>query len=206
MQQTTQNSSTSYAWYVVHCQSLRERQVAAALENLLGLATFLPEVRRRYRGQVQQAPFFPRYLFVQADLQEVQLSRINTAPGVLRLVSFGGVPQTIQASVVRAIREYVDHLNTHGGLLEHHFHPGETVRLTGGPMRGLEAIFMGPMKPSQRVQVLIEFMGHLRDAEIDSDLIERTNSSATPARERRTRGKGRRIRQNTSAVAHSFGK
>jgi transcriptional antiterminator RfaH len=195
MHQTAETIGIRYAWYVVHCQPFKERQVAAALEDQLGLAVFLPEVRRRYRREVQPAPLFPRYLFVRANLQAIPLSRINTTPGVLRLVAFASVPQPVPASVVRAIRERVDDLNAQGGLLEHHFHPGETVRLAAGPLRGLEAIFKGPMHPSERVRVLIEFLGQLREAEVDVDLLERTSPSPAPKRERRTRGKGRGIKR-----------
>jgi transcriptional antiterminator RfaH len=183
------------SWYAVYCKPLREWQAAVALEHYLGLAVYLPEVRRRFRGQIQRAPFFPRYLFVGANLQAGTLSCINAIPGVLWLVSFGGTPQAVPAEVIEAIREQVDSLNAWGGVPEHSFHSGDAVRLKDGPLQGLEAIFVGPMKPSERMRVLIHFLGRFSEAEVDVDKLEYVSSGSMPKRERRTRGKGRKIRK-----------
>ena len=52
-------SLDTWPWYAVHCQRLKEWQAATALETMLGLQVYLPEVGRRYRGQIRRAPFFP---------------------------------------------------------------------------------------------------------------------------------------------------
>jgi len=183
------------SWYVVHCQPLKERQADAALAHYLGLITYLPAIRRRFRGRVQQAPLFPRYLFVRANLQVVALSTINATPGVLRMVAFDARPQPVSAALIEALRQRVDLLNAQGGLPEHNFHPGEAVQLKDGPLQGLEAVFVGPMKPSERVQILIHFLGQLREVDVDVDMLERPSSMPTLKRERRTRGKGRRVKR-----------
>jgi transcriptional antiterminator RfaH len=183
-------------WYAVHCKPLRELQAAIALESYLQLVVYLPELRRRFRGQVQRSPFFPGYLFVRANLQIVRFSSINTTPGVMRLVSFGGAPQPVPDAAIEAIRELVDDLNRLGVLPEHNFRPGDTVQLKDGPLQGLKATFAGPMKPSQRVRVLINFLGGCRKAEVDVHLLERVGPEPTTSRERRTRGQGRKIRQH----------
>lgn len=68
------------------------------------------------------------------------------------------------------------------------------MRVTQGPLQGLEAIFQGPMKPTQRVQVLLEFLGQQQKVNVDVEDLER---SAAPSvkRERRIRGKRRRIKR-----------
>jgi transcriptional antiterminator RfaH len=184
-------------WYVAHCKRLKERQAAAALEEQLDLMVYLPEVRRRLAGHGQRVAFFPGYLFVRANLWDVALSQINAIPGVLRLVAFGEAPQPLPAKVVEEIRRRVDDLNAHGGLMPPRFQRGDTLRLTGGPFQGLDAVFLGPLKPSERVQVLIEFLGSLRKLELPVDQVERAHDQPAPRRERRTRGKGRPIRPNT---------
>jgi transcriptional antiterminator RfaH len=183
-------------WYVAHCKRLKERQTAAALEERLNLIVYLPEVRRRLAGHLRRAPFFPGYLFVQADLREVALSHINAVPGVLRLVAFGELPQPVPAQVVEEVRLRVDDLNAHGGPAPHSFQPGDTLRLSGGAFQGLEAVFLGPPRPSERVQVLIEFLGSLRRLELPVDQIERPSGPPAPRPERRTRGKGRAIQRH----------
>jgi transcriptional antiterminator RfaH len=183
------------SWYVVYCRSFKEWQVAAVLEARLGLQVYIPEVKRRFRGKIQLTPFFPRYLFVAVNLQEAQLSRINTVPNVLRLLAFDELPHPVPAAVVDGIRQQVDTLNAMGGLPEHGFYPGQAVWIKQGPLRGMEAAFLGPMKPSERVQVLLEFLGQLREVEVDVDALDSTHPGPDTKLERRTRGRGRSIKQ-----------
>jgi transcriptional antiterminator RfaH len=193
MQQISSTKHATACWYVVHCKPHKESQTASALRDSLALPVYHPEVRRYVQGRLEQAPLFPRYLFVQANLREVKLSSINTTPGVVRLVAFGDVPQPVSVAVVESLRQRVDYLNQQGGLLGHGFQPGQTVRLRGGPLQGMEAIFVGPMRPSERVQVLIEFLGRLNEVKVVAEELEDANTAPVPGRVRYTRGKGRRI-------------
>ena len=185
-----------HSWYAVHCKPLKERYAALALEEQLGLTVYLPEVRRYFRKQVRQAPLFPCYLFVRASLQIVPLSRINATPGVLGVVTVGGAPQSVPSLVLEELYQRVNALNAQGGLQEHGFLPGGAVRLKAGPLQGMEAIFMGPMEPTERVRVLIDFLGCLRETEVDLVTLEHANSGPTHKLERRTRGKGRFIKRH----------
>jgi transcription elongation factor/antiterminator RfaH len=188
--QPTQNS----AWYVIHCQPHKEHYAAIALQEQLGLTIYLPEVIRSYQGQMQCAPLFPRYLFAQVDLHTVPPSRINAAPGVTRLVAFDTTPRTVPAAVVQAIHEQVQQLNKQGGLAEPGFQPGDTVQIKAGPLHGLEAVFLGPTTPRERVWILLEFMGRLNEVEINRESLQSIGSEQpAPKRPRRTRGKGRKI-------------
>lgn len=188
-------------WYAVQCLSAKEAYAAAALEALLGLTVFLPVVRRRYHSEYQPAPFFPGYLFAFADLHAVAPSRIQSVPGVLRMVAFGERPLPVASAVIDYIRQQVRELDARGGLPAHDFRHGESVRFKTGPFRGLEATFQASLRPSERVRVLLEFLGSLREIEIGAELLERAgpalarpaaaDASAHPPR--RTRGRGRTI-------------
>ena len=183
-----------WPWYAVHCQHAREVQAAAAIKTFLDLQVYLPQVQQRVRGKNQAAPFFPGYLFVRADFQIVAPSKLNTMPGVIRLLTFDDQPRSIPAAVIEHIRMHVSDIDAHGGLSAHHFQPGDTVRLKTGPFRGLEAAFLGPMKPSERARVLVDFLGGLREADVSVDDLERVRSAPLPVQQgRRSRGKGRPI-------------
>ena len=184
-------------WYAVHCKPFGERRAAVILEDHLGLPVYLPEIQERFHGQIRRAVFFPRYLFVWANLQLVTLNRIKSTPGVLRLVAFDDLPQPVPAEVIETIREQVDLINASGGLPEYHFRSGDAVRLAYGPLRGLEAIFVRSIKSSARAQVLIDFLGRLSATEVDMEDLERPGGAPLPKRERRTRGKGRRIKAHS---------
>jgi transcriptional antiterminator RfaH len=185
---------TTGQWYVAHCKHQKEQQAAVALEERLGLPVYLPVVGRYIRGQVRRAPFFPGYLFVQANLRVIALSRINSLPSVLRLVAFGDLPQPVPGAVVEEIRRRVAELNASNGTIGHGFQPGDTIVFKRGPFQGLEAIFLGPTAPRERVRVLIEFLGGLRPLEVRVEQLER--GQAAPRPPRRTRGKGRMIRRD----------
>ncbi len=193
--QSVTNLVRHNAWYVVHCRPHKERYAALALQEQFGLTVYVPEVMCYYQGQIQHAPLFPRYLFAQIDLHTVPPSRINATPGVTRLVTFDTTPQKIPAAVVQAIHTQVECCNEQGGLPEHGFQPGDTVQFRRGPLRGLEAIFVGPITPSRRVRILLEFMGRLNELEVDRNLLETSSENVPQKRERRTRGRGRWIKK-----------
>jgi transcription antitermination factor NusG len=176
---------------------LKERQAACALRDHLGLEVFVPEVKRRHHGTEQQMLLFPGYIFVRANLQEGILSKINSMPGMVRLLAFGGEPRPIGSKLVEAIRERVDKANSGDGLPTHNFRPGDLVQLKEGPLRGVEAIFVGPTTPSARVKVLLELLGRQNEVQVEVEWVEHaanaTQDYVEKARERRTRGHGRKI-------------
>ena len=113
------------------------------------------------------------------------------------LLDFGNGPQAVPRLVINALKERLDSLNAEGGLPHHNFKLGETVWLKSGPFRGLHAVFLGPMTPSARVKVLLEFLGRPNEVKVDlEDLIHSHDSQdgPTPKRQRGTRGGGRIIK------------
>ncbi len=178
MNSTHNISCSSDPWYVIHCKLRREAFAASILRNHLGLFIFLPESTIRLRGEVRQVPFFPGYLFAQVDLQKVALSRINSSPGVLRLVEFGGCPQPVPHVVIETIFKEVNRLNMGSHLPHHGFCPGDPVRVKNGPLQDLEMVFVGPPSPSKRVRVLLHLLGRLKEVQVDADTLERMPGSA----------------------------
>jgi transcriptional antiterminator RfaH len=188
-----EDEALSGSWYLVHCIARKEAFAAYVLTSHLGLQVYLPQVTRHVRGSVQQTPFFPGYLFVQADLGQVTRSIINSAPGVVRLLDFGGGPQLVPLPVLRDIRARLDKLNGTGGLPTHNFKSGEAVRVKSGPLRGVEALFVGPLTPSARVTILLDMLGRLNEVKVDVETLEHAPNVTIARQGRTTRGKGRRI-------------
>lgn len=178
------------AWYVVHTRPRRELMVAALLEQSPATEVFLPEVFRQRKDERKLTPLFPSYLFVRLNVNDPEMARINRTPGVVRLVGFGDRAQTVPDSVIDALRTQIEKVNAGGGIATHAFQIGDRVRLTDGPLEGLDAVFQGPMEASRRVDVLLEFMGRLQEVKVEVSQLE----AAAPRPPRRTRGKGRRIR------------
>jgi transcriptional antiterminator RfaH len=184
------------SWYVIQAQVRKELLVAAVLEAQLEAVVYLPQVQQRWRGKLELRPFFPGYLFVQGGSLGVEVSAIQAQPGVVRVVAFGGTPCAVDEAVVAALRAKVEELNGEGGLPQHPFKPGEAVRLRRGPLEGMDAVFVGPMRPAQRVQVLLTFLGRQQQTWVAPEDLETLGAEPRLVRERGTRGKGRRIKHN----------
>ncbi len=176
-------------WYVLYTKPQKELFVYSILTDRKKVIAYLPEVLQPYRGRVQMRPLFPRYLFVQLDLDMVPASMLNHTPGVVKLVAFEGKPLPLRSNVVKAIQDEVARLNASGGLPTHRFHRGELVRLRSGPLAGMEVVFLKYLSPHDRAMILLRFLGQENQIEVDLTDIEPVRK-----RPRGTRGRGRKIR------------
>ena len=175
-------------WYVLYTKPQKELYVYSLLTDREKLTAYLPEVLQKFRGRLQKRPLFPRYLFVQLDLNQVSPTVINHIPGAVKLVSFDGHPLPLDTDVVEAIRQEVTRLNAAGGLPSQHFNEGDLVRLRSGPLAGMEAVFVKPLPPRDRAIVLLRFLGQENLVEVDLAELE-----LKPKRRGGTRGRGRKI-------------
>ncbi|GAB4566145.1 MAG: hypothetical protein Kow0047_17290 [Anaerolineae bacterium] len=187
-------------WYALHTHPHRELQVADLL-SAKGVEVFLPMIpqRRRRIGWID-VPLFPCYLFARLDLAASGILDVQWTPGLRRVVAFGNEPVPIPDDVIERLQKRVEEVAMAGGLPAHNFRPGDRLIVRDGPLQGLEVVFEGPMRPSERVRVLVDFLGRLSRAEIPVDAVERAQPTQEETRRRpprRTRGRGRRIRSSS---------
>jgi len=159
-----------YHWYALRSKSRKEDAVWRQLQTQ-GLEVFYPclrvhPVNPRSRKIV---PYFPGYLFVEIDLEQSGISVFQWMPHTIGLVSFGGEPSIVPESLILAIQKRVDEINAIGGEIFDGLKPGETVWISDGPFQGYEAIFDGRLPGSERVRVLLEFLGNRRKVTIELD-------------------------------------
>ncbi len=183
-------------WCVIHVRAGREPAAADLLQRTLQLKVYLPEVLQRRQGKTQPGPLFPGYLFVRDDPPAVRWRRWTPPPAAVTSCAWaGGTRRLPRESASR--RKWCNccrrrsRLNQAGGLPAHNLHPGDTVQITGGLMRGLSAVFVGPLTPAARIQVLLQFLGREQTLTVAAESVE----PCAPAwkRPRRTRGHGRAI-------------
>jgi transcriptional antiterminator RfaH len=162
-------------WYAVQTKPRNEYLVRDMLEHR-AIAAYLPVLplarKRASRGRVDK-PFFSRYLFAHVDLNHVPLSSINWAPGVTRVVGFGGEPAPVPETVIAWLRERLGQINAedyHQGLP---LRPGDRLRVTDGPLKDMEAIFDQRLSSGDRARVFIEVLGRLTACQIDLSDLER---------------------------------
>ncbi len=178
-------------WYALNTKPRCEQVVYEGLANRK-IEAYLPlwQVRARGGRNWVERPFFPGYLFVHADLDEVGRSALQYLSGVRELVMRGEEPATVPAALVESIREHLAERKqsvTDAAGLE--LRPGDTVRIVEGPLAGLEGIFDAHISSHDRVRLLINFIRKGAPVEVDRESIEkvRLNEWARKQLERRRR-------------------
>ena len=102
-------------WYVLACKSHKEHVVQQQLQSL-GYEVFYPITysRNGKTGRLQLKAYFPGYLFVRVDLQEISLSTFQWMPNTEGLVCFGLKPSYVPDPLVGAISKHVLVLSSDG--------------------------------------------------------------------------------------------
>lgn len=142
-------------WYLVQS---RPRQAERAEFNLRnqGYVVYHPRlsVERIRRGQrlCCEEPLFPNYLFIRLQRWVDNWHPLRSTRGVARLVGFGGEPRPVDDALIEDIRHRLSRQAAEPAL-----EAGQTVRITDGPFRGLDAIFQS-YDGEQRAILLIELL------------------------------------------------
>ena len=191
------------SWRVLRTLTGAERSAASALIER-GFAVYLPQAPQFTSGtdDAVEAPLFPGYLFVRGPFNQTRREAISSLPGVIGWVRFDGAIPTIPAETVADLKRRVDSLNRSGGIWRE-YDPGDRVSVRLGTLDGTAEVLKSAASPSDRVDVLLRFMGQQVRASIPWSSISPAKSPESrhshPAntgnqhRRRRTRGRGRRI-------------
>ena len=184
-------------WYALHTKPYAEYQVRSALQQRK-IQTYLPEIATVQAGNLRsKKPFFPCYVFSRMDLEAISIRHIQWTPGLRHIVSFDDKPASLPDQIIELIQRKLGDFNISKGLPVHSFKPGDTVRITNGPLSDLHAIFEGPTSANDRVRILLDLLGQASRVQIDvADLEKVSDEDKQPKQKppRRTRGGGRRIK------------
>jgi len=165
----------SFQWYTLRSKPRKEEVLWKQLRSQ-EFEVFFPRLKvhpvnprsRRLK------PYFPGYMFIQVDLDEVGISTFQWMPHAIGLVSFDGEPATVPENLIYAIRKRVETIMNAGGELFDGLKHGDQVRISDGPFYGYEAIFDTRLPGSERVRVLIQMLNdrHL-SVEMNAGQIQR---------------------------------
>ena|ERR1700687_2646788 len=152
-------------WYAAQTCANHEKHVLEQLSQRT-VEAYLPlyaSVRRWKDRRVRlELPLFPGYVFVRLALRD-RLRTLQT-PGVVRLVGFGGQPTALPDQEIDALRQGL------ARAIRIEPHPylkvGRRVRVTTGPLQGLEGI-LARKKNSSRFVISLDLIMRSVAAEID---------------------------------------
>ena len=159
-------------WYILHVKPHKERASEQLLINR-EVETFLPliKVKPKNPRAAKKRPYFPGYLFLRADLDQLGHNAFTWLPGTRGLVSFGGDPAVVPTSLVEELKARLADLEA---VSQVPFKQGEKVKITDGIFAGYEAIFDRQLPGSERVQVLLAFLSsHPQRVKLDVEQIEK---------------------------------
>src|SRR5438067_6393494 len=165
-------------WFCLRAQTKREHFAAIGLRKQYQITCFAPRLRMRKltrRGAVWFVEaMFPGYFFAQFDYV-TERRRVEHAPGVRGLVRFGDRLATIDATIIDALRQRMeaDELIT----LDPELKVGQEVQIAHGPLRGIEVLVTQVLPASQRVRVLLEFLGRSLPMELPRGTLIQPRSS-----------------------------
>jgi transcriptional antiterminator RfaH len=146
-------------WYVVHTRPNCEFRALAQLENQR-FKSFLPYFQKTVRHARQfrsaKAALFPRYCFVQLDIDRDRWRSVNSTIGVSHLIMEGERPKPVPAGIVEELMAVAD--GTGLVSLGPRLRPGENVRLVTGPFAGLVGELL-QLDDAGRVRVLLDVLG-----------------------------------------------
>ena len=142
-------------WYAISTKPHQEKQAELHIKQC-GIECFLPllkesKIIRRTRKTVIE-PLFPGYLFARFDLDK-HYRAVSYATGVRKIVGFGSGPIELDATMIDAIKQRLN--NGYVTLPLERFKMGQIVHIKGGPLAGLEAVFMREMTDRNRVLLLL---------------------------------------------------
>ena len=146
-------------WYVLRSKPNKELTLWREL-TARGLECFYPQLRVQPVNPRSRKirPYFPGYLFLHTDAEQVGISSFQWIPFSSGLVSFDGLPAMVPDSLVQAIRRHTDEINAAGGEQFVALKSGDTVVIQGGPFDGYEAIFDTRLAGTERVRVLLKLL------------------------------------------------
>ncbi|HEY5895293.1 MAG TPA: transcription termination/antitermination NusG family protein [Chthoniobacterales bacterium] len=146
-------------------QPKREHIAAAHLRQLDGVEVFCPRLRFQ-RPTVRglkwfHEAMFPGYLFARFDF--LQLKEVRYSSGVSAVLQFGGCYATLDDDTIESLRSRTDAQQV--ALVESRIKEGDVVEIVEGALQGLEAVVTEVLPGSERVKILLNFLGREIHAE-----------------------------------------
>jgi transcription antitermination factor NusG len=154
-------------WYAIKVRARAESTVSGLL-RIRGLNPYCPmqKERRRYsdRMKVVETAVFPGYIFCRFDANKKLL--IISTPGVECIVSVAGAPMAIPEQEMEHVRRAIEA----GACAAPYFKEGQRVRVTHGPLSGVEGIVTREAG-CDRLVISIELLSRSVSLHIDSDMM-----------------------------------
>ena len=158
-------------WYALYTRPRHEKKVYEELQEKK-IEAFLPLVERvrqwKDRKKRVMMPLFNSYVFVHIELKD-RFAALQTK-GVVRMVSFGGVPAAIPDWQIEQLRRLIEHPDTL--QLEEYLREGDWVEVTDGPFMGIKGR-LRELRNETRVVINIDGIYQSASFVVDKKLVRK---------------------------------
>jgi transcription antitermination factor NusG len=146
-------------WYILQSKSRKEYFLLEQLRQQK-IRTYFPcfPVKRVNPRARKIEPYFPGYLFFQADLEQFGIMTFQHMINATGLVKFGNDVAIIEDYYIREIQQKIDLIEGKKSLKSPILIPGDDVSVLSGVFSGHQAIFDCHLPGSQRVRLLLQWL------------------------------------------------
>jgi len=157
-------------WYALTVKHQHEVAARSALE-FKGFEALAPtyRARRRWSDRVKEIdlPLFAGYVFCRFAFAERVM--VLDAPGVAKVVEFGGEPAEVSEAEIAAIRAVMDSkLRVRPWP---YLKAGNRVRVERGPLRGVEGTLLREGRDRLQLVIGIEMLQRSLAVEVEADMV-----------------------------------
>ncbi len=156
-------------WFCLRTQTKREHIAAAILANIEAVDVFCPRVSQIKKTRAGKKRFvealFPGYIFAKFSLVE-NYRRVIHTQGVTSLVH-QGERKAVPESIIRELQESLPE-----GIIEapdRSIEPGAKIEFVTGSLKGLNGQVLAQLPSSDRIQILLEFLGREITVAVSAD-------------------------------------
>jgi len=179
-------------WYVVRAISGQEKKVKTYLENEITrqkLHEVVPQVlipsekvyeMRNGKKKIRERSFFPGYVLIQADLNNVEALHVITGiPGVLGFLGSSEdkgatrKPVALRQSEVNRILGTAEETEGVAEKLEKPFIVGESVKVMDGPFSGFTGTVEEIFEERKKLNVMVKIFGRNTPVELNYMQVEK---------------------------------
>ncbi len=160
------------SWFCLKSLPKHEHIASAHLKQMAGVEVFCPRLRfqratSRGAAWVEEA-MFPGYLFARFHYRD-RHKEVRYAMGISGILQYGADYGRLDDSIIAGLRDVTNSQQV--AIIASDVKEGEPVKIVTGALRGLEAVVTQVLSGSERVRVLVNFLGREIHAEVKKPAI-----------------------------------
>lgn len=177
--------TSHFKWYVVHTYSGHENRARQSLEERIKLAhlatsfgeILIPtenvvELAKGGQKKTSKRKFFPGYMLVQMELNDVTWHLVKSTPKIIGFVGSTNAPSEVPEAEVLRLTQQIDEgtLKPKPRVL---FEEGENVRVIDGAFQNFPGVIEMVNADKAKVRVLVSIFGRSTPVELEFIQVEK---------------------------------